>query len=242
MSVEPVEDISEVSLTSYFYVWPGSKWFTLPQVHKLIRRFTYLFFSLESWRGLFFWGSLADSSVPIRPSSTFDYISNTISPPAAFSSVSQIKSNIFSKMFSQNRFAAAALLGDKTPKSIHLKTTKKSKAITDEKSNELNPTRLTFRCLSCSYNKVQQMFDLPGDFTPVAQFIWFTSNGETDVCSSAALIEQEKVTQIWVFSLSWILERTKTTNNKHELQWCHINTWGVKCSAHHGKSPKSTFI
>lgn len=105
-------------------------------------------------------------------------------------------------MFSQNRFAPAALLGDKTPKSIHLKTTKKSKAITDEKSNELNLTRLTFRCLSCSYNKVQQMFDLPGDFTPVVQLIWFASNGETDVCSSAAFIEQEKVTQIWVFSLS----------------------------------------
>lgn len=50
----------------------------------------------KSGRGLFLWGSLARSSVAVRPSSSFDYISNTVSPRAALSSqntVSQIKSN-----------------------------------------------------------------------------------------------------------------------------------------------------
>lgn len=31
---------------------------------------------MESWRGLFLWGYLAGSSVPVRPSSSFYYISN----------------------------------------------------------------------------------------------------------------------------------------------------------------------
>lgn len=50
----------------------------------------------KSGRGLFLWGSLARSSVAVKPSSSFDYISNTVSPRAALSSqntVSQIKSN-----------------------------------------------------------------------------------------------------------------------------------------------------
>lgn len=59
---------------------------------------------------MFLWGSLARSSVAVRPSSSFDYISNTVSPRAALSSQNtesdQIKSNLFSKLFLQkNKFA-----------------------------------------------------------------------------------------------------------------------------------------
>ena len=62
-----------------------------------------------------FGGSLAGSSVAVRPSSSFDYISNTVSPRAALSSqntMSQIKSNqIYSvSCFHKNKFVTKCLV------------------------------------------------------------------------------------------------------------------------------------
>lgn len=68
---------------------------------------------MESWRGLSLWGYPAGSGVPVRPSSSSDYISNRVSPRADLSSqntMSQIKSNLFSELFSQNEFATNCLV------------------------------------------------------------------------------------------------------------------------------------
>lgn len=101
---------------------------------------------------MFLWGSLAGFSVAVRPSSSFDYISNTVSPKAALSSqntISQIKSksNLFSKLFTKTSLPPTALLGDKRKKPtkpIQFEK-KKSKAIKVLKKRYFSKTETLFK-------------------------------------------------------------------------------------------------
>lgn len=80
---------------------------------------------LQSWRVSLRWGSLAGSNVFVRLSSSFDGIQTQFHRVALSSqnSVSQIKSNVFSRAAFTNKFG---LLEGENSKSIYFKSKKNS--------------------------------------------------------------------------------------------------------------------